>query len=59
MSSYGRLADSYDLFTADVEYCVWADYYEEIFRRFHAKPEMILDLACGTGSLTVALAQRG
>ncbi len=59
MSSYGRLADSYDLFTADVEYSVWADYYEEIFRRFHAKPEMILDLACGTGSLTVALAQRG
>ncbi len=59
MSSYETLAESYDLFTSDVDYKLWADYYEEIFACHNIKPEMILDLACGTGTLSVELAKRG
>lgn len=59
MSSYERLAESYDLFTADVNYSAWADYYEQVFNRFEIKPEMILDLACGTGTMSIELAGRG
>lgn len=59
MSSYERLAESYDLFTADVDYSAWADYYEQIFKHFHIQPEMILDLACGTGTMSIELARRG
>jgi len=59
MSSYETLADSYDLFTTDVNYRLWADYYEEIFKRHNIKPELVLDLACGTGTLSVELAKRG
>jgi SAM-dependent methyltransferase len=42
-----------------VEYSRWADYIEEIFRRYAVKPELVLDLACGTGSLTLELDKRG
>lgn len=59
MSSYETLAESYDLFTSDVDYEKWADYYEQLFARHNIKPEMILDLACGTGTLSVELAKRG
>ncbi len=59
MSSYERLADSYDVFTKDVDYSLWADYYEKIFEKYNMKPELVLDLACGTGSLSIELAKRG
>ena len=59
MSSYESLAESYDLFTTDVNYKLWADYYEEIFKVHNIKPELVLDLACGTGTLSIELANRG
>ena len=59
MSSYESLAESYDLFTTDVNYKRWADYYEEIFKLHNIKPELVLDLACGTGTLSCELAKRG
>ncbi|MBM3265561.1 MAG: class I SAM-dependent methyltransferase [candidate division Zixibacteria bacterium] len=42
-----------------VDYPFWADYIEDIFRRFRVKPGMILELACGTGNLASILATRG
>lgn len=59
MSSYERLAESYDVFTSDVNYSLWADYYESLFEKYNIKPELVLDLACGTGSLSIELAKRG
>lgn len=59
MSSYERLAESYDIFTNDVNYSLWADYYESLFEKYNIKPELVLDLACGTGSLSIELAKRG
>lgn len=43
----------------DVNYEAFADYIEEIFKSEDIKPELVLDLACGTGTLTCLLAKRG
>lgn len=59
MSRYASLAAGYDRFTMDVNYEAWADYIERHFRRRAGGVETVLDLACGTGSLTWILARRG
>ena len=59
MSSYDFLAGCYDRFTYDVDYAAWADYIESHFRKKGIPGKTVLDLACGTGSLTYELAQRG
>ena len=61
MSSYTSLAECYDEFTQDVKYARWADYLISLFEKFNDGGEMreVLDLACGTGSLSVILAERG
>ncbi len=57
--SYEYLAGCYDAFTADVDYPRWADYLEKQFRRGKLPVRTVLDLACGTGTLTCLLAERG
>ncbi|MBQ6998297.1 MAG: class I SAM-dependent methyltransferase [Clostridia bacterium] len=60
MNSYGEFALVYDKLTLDVDYAARCDYIEEIFARHNAKkPELIADLACGTGSICVELDERG
>lgn len=59
MSAYGALAEYYDALTEDVDYKTLADYYESRITRDGRKPEIVLDLACGTGRLTRMLAERG
>ncbi len=58
--SYGILAPFYDRLNRGVDYEGWADYLEACFSRYmEKKPELVLDLACGTGAMTLALARRG
>ena len=59
MNSYAFLAGCYDQLTYDVHYAAWADYLQRHFRRRGLPGNTVLDLACGTGSLTRELAQRG
>ena len=59
MNSYETLSAYYDRFTEDVGYAGWADFFERVFAREGVQPGLILDLACGTGSLTRLLADRG
>lgn len=59
MSSYETLAFRYDNLTSDVDYEAWADYLEKQFKRCPIPVKTVLDLACGTGTLTCLLAERG
>ena len=59
MASYEFLAGSYDALTADVGYDRWADYIEGHFAHLKRPVHTVLDLCCGTGSLTWELCCRG
>ncbi len=56
---YTEFADIYDLLMKDTPYEKWADFYEEIFKNEGIKPSLVLDLGCGTGTLTEILSERG
>lgn len=55
---YDVLADWYDRFQ-EIDYDAFADGYEALFARFGIQPHLVLDLGCGTGTLTVKMAERG
>ncbi|MFI3251129.1 MAG: class I SAM-dependent methyltransferase [Eubacteriales bacterium] len=61
MSSYEALASSYDGLTHDVDYAKWADGLAQLLEK--NKPQslgnVLLDFACGTGSMTIEMAKRG
>ena len=59
MNAYGALAASYDRLTNDVDYKAIVDFYGEILNREGLEPRTAVDLACGTGSVALILAQRG
>lgn len=56
---YQEFAHVYDEFMEVISYTEWADYIEAIWNKHQCKPELVLDLACGTGGLAVELSKRG
>lgn len=59
MTSYGPLASKYDALTRDIPYKEFADYYEAEFKLNGGEFRLILDLCCGSGTLTEIMASRG
>ncbi len=59
MNAYHDLATSYDSLTLDVDYDAVVAFYMELLARDGLKPRTAVDLACGTGSVAVRLAQMG
>ncbi len=59
MSSYTAFAEFYDQLTIDAQYAERAEYFCILMERHGHTMGLTLDLACGTGSLTVELAKRG
>lgn len=59
MSGYEGFARYYDDLTANVDYARIADAVESAAVRYRGKKGILLDLACGTGSLSRQLARRG
>ncbi len=60
MNQYSSLAPVYDKLNSQFNYKAVADYIEKQFGEFSKiKTESVLDLACGTGNVTVELARRG
>ena len=57
---YGAIASVYDKLNAELDYKSWADFFELCFEKYlKARPELVLDLACGTGRMTRELSRRG
>ena len=59
MSCYEALAGSYDALTTDVDYEKRGDFLEKLLRRSSIPVKLVLDLACGTGTMTWLLTRRG
>lgn len=59
MNEYTGLAARYDALTQDVDYAAWLDWYRSRFAASGQPVETVLDLACGTGTLTCLLARAG
>ncbi len=56
---FTNVAAYYDALMAGVPYLLWTNYIDEILRRLDYAPRTVLDVACGTGSVSEILAARG
>lgn len=59
MEAYSGFAKVYDLFMDNIPYEEWTDYVKELFAEEDVKDGILLDLGCGTGSVTELLAESG
>ncbi len=59
MEPYAYFSAVYDLMMQDVPYEKWMEYVITLFDKYELKPETILDLGCGTGTITTMLAKKG
>jgi hypothetical protein len=58
MSQYNDFAFVYDELMHDVDYDNWVKYIEDIIKSENVKVQNILELACGTGNLTIPLTKK-
>lgn len=57
--AYETLAGMYDELMDDVDYQQWADYIDGLLLKNGCPGRRLLDLGCGTGNITIPLAQKG
>ena len=59
MASYNIFAEFYDDLTQNVEYEKIAKYVSSFFKKYYPSGKTVLDLACGTGTLSKLLNEEG
>ena len=59
MSGYTVFARYYDVLTKNVDCGARAGYFDRLIQRYRPDAQLLLDLACGTGSLSVELTRLG
>ena len=59
MEAYTSFAKVYDTFMDNVPYEEWAEDLAELLQEYDIEDGLVLDLGCGTGSLTEILATKG
>jgi len=60
MNIYRHFAGVYDAFMTDMPYKHWAGYIDEVFHLYGVpKNGLVLDLACGTGTMAFLMSQKG
>lgn len=56
MDAYTSFAQVYDDFMDNIPYSEWCEYLKDILKKYNVENGIILDLGCGTGSITQCLA---
>ena len=56
---YSAFADYYDELTGNISYEKRAKYFDSLIKKYTAPGNILLDLACGTGSLSIELSKLG
>lgn len=59
MEAYTGFAEVYDTFMDNIDYSAWSEYVIRILKDYGIEDGLILDLGCGTGSMTELLARAG
>ena len=59
MGAYEEFALVYDIFQDNVDYEAWASYLQDRLTDFDIRGGLVLDLGCGTGTMTELLASAG
>lgn len=59
MSGYGVFSRYYDVLTGNVDYPARARAFDAVIARHGGQKGLLLDLACGTGTLSIELAELG
>lgn len=59
MEAYTGFAAVYDTFMDNIPYEDWCEYLAGLLKEYGVEDGLVLDLGCGTGSLTELLADRG
>ena len=60
MNEYNVIAGVYDKINSGVDYEKWANFTESLFDKYLSeRPELVLDLASGTGRMTLEFTRRG
>lgn len=59
MEAYTGFAEVYDVFMDNVPYEEWCSYVTGLLKEYQVMDGLVLDLGCGTGSLTELMARSG
>ena len=60
MSGYSAFARYYDELTANIDYVKRGEYFHSLIKKFgKTDGKILLDLACGTGSISEVMAELG
>ena len=59
MEAYTDFADVYDTFMDETPYEEWCEFLNRILEKYKVPKGLVLDLGCGTGTLTEMLSQEG
>ena len=58
--AYSAIARVYDRLNAEVDYVSWAEFIQKCFQKYaDTPPSLVLDLACGTGTISCLMAEKG
>lgn len=59
MEAYTGFAEVYDTFMDNIPYEEWTEYIKELLTEYGVDNGLVLDLGCGTGSITELMAKEG